>query len=177
MPAVRRRRSDGRPAFVCPQPLLARERVRYVGEPVAFIVADTVNQAKDAAELIDIDYEILPAVVTAEAALTPGAPAVWDDNPGNEAFYHEVGNKAAVDASFARADRIVRDEIRVNRVTANSIEPRGCIAEYDTGQERYTIRCTIQSVHATRAALADHIFNVPQHQIRVVCDNTAAASG
>ena len=176
-PAVRRRRSDGRPAFVCPQPLLAHDQVRYVGEPVAFIVADSVNQAKDAAELIDIDYEILPAVVTAEAALTPGAPLVWDDNPGNEAFYHEVGNKAAVDASFARADRIVRDEIRVNRVTANSMEPRGCIAEYDTGQERYIIRCTIQSVHATRAALADHIFKVPQHQIRVVCDNMGGGFG
>ena len=176
-PAVRRRRSDGRPAFVCPQPLLAHGRVRYVGEPVAFVVADSANQAKDAAELIDIDYEILPAVVTAKAALTPGAPLVWDDNPGNEAFYHEVGDKAAVDAAFARAERIVRDKIHVNRVTANSMEPRGCIAEYDTGQERYTIRCTIQSVHATRAALADHIFKVPQHQIRVVCDNMGGGFG
>ncbi len=158
MPGVRRRRRNGTPAFVCPQPLLAQERVRYVGDPVAFVVADTLDQAKDAAELIEIDYEPLPAVITAAAALAPGAPAVWDENPGNEAFFHEVGNKEAVDAAFASADRIVRDEIRINRVTANSMEPRGCIADYDRDQDRYTIRCTIQSVHATRAALADRIF-------------------
>src|SRR5208282_4128093 len=125
---------------------------------VAFIVADNLDQAKDAAVLVDIDYQELPAVLNAAAALADGAPSVRDDNPGNEAFFHEVGDKAAVDAAFARAARIVRDEIHINRVTANSMEPRGCIAEFDPGQERYTIRCTIQSVHQTRAALADHIF-------------------
>jgi aerobic carbon-monoxide dehydrogenase large subunit len=176
-PGVRRRRSSGASAYVCPQPLLADGRVRYVGDPVAFIVAETLNQAKDAAELIDIDYRPLPAVVTAAAALAPGAVAVWDDNPGNEAFFHEAGDKAAVDAAFARAEHIVRDEIRINRVTANSMEPRGCIAEYDGGRNRYTIRCTIQSVHATRAALADHIFKLPQHQFRVVCDNMGGGFG
>src|SRR6266567_4141790 len=94
---VRRRRRNGAAAFVCPQPLLARDRVRYVGDPIAFIVADTLNQAKDAAELIEIDYEPLPAVITAEASLAAGAPSVWDDNPGNEAFFHEIGDKNAVD--------------------------------------------------------------------------------
>ena len=177
MPGVRRRRRDGTPAFVCPQPLLAQGRVRYVGDPVAFVVADTLNQAKDAAELIEIDYEPLPAVITAAAALAPGAPAVWDENPGNEAFFHEIGSKEAVDAAFARANRVVRDEIRINRVTANSMEPRGCIGEYDRAQDRYTIRCTIQSVHATRAALADRIFKLPQHQFRVVCDNMGGGFG
>src|SRR6516164_10100446 len=83
MPAVRRRRRSGLPAFVCPQPLLAGDRVRYVGDPVAFVVAESLNQAKDAAELIAIDYAVLPAVVGAEGALAPGAPVVWDDNPGN----------------------------------------------------------------------------------------------
>ncbi len=177
MPGVRRRRRDGTPAFVCPQPLLAQGRVRYVGDPVAFIVAETLNQAKDAAELIEVDYEPLPAVVTAAAALAPGAPALWDENPGNEAFFHEIGNSDAVEAAFARADHIVRHEIQMNRVTANPMEPRGCIAEYDRGQERYTIRCTIQSVHATRAALADRIFKLPQHQFRVVCDTMGGGFG
>jgi carbon-monoxide dehydrogenase large subunit len=176
-PGVGRRRSNGSPAFVCPQPLLAQERVRYVGDPVAFIVADTLNQAKDAAELVEIDYEPLPAVITAAAALAPGAAAVWEDNPGNEAFFHEVGDKAAVNAAFARADHIVGDEIHINRVTANSMEPRGCIAEYDPDQDRYTIRCTIQSVHATRAALADQIFKLPQNRFRVVCDNMGGGFG
>ena len=177
MPGVRRRRSSGAPAFVCPQPLLAQERVRYVGDPVAFVVADTLNQAKDAAELVEIDYEPLPAAVTAAAASASGAPVLWDDNPGNEAFFHEVGDKAAVDAAFASARHIVRDEIHINRVTANSMEPRGCIAEYDPDEDRYTIRCTIQSVHATRAALADHIFKLPQNRFRVVCDNMGGGFG
>ena len=177
MPGVRRRRRNGAAAFVCPQPLLARDRVRYVGDPVAFIVAETLNQAKDAAELIEIDYQPLPAVITAEASLAPGAPSVWDDNPGNEAFFHEIGEKNAVDTAFAKADHIVRHTMVINRVTANSMEPRGCVAQYDRDQDRYTIRCTIQSVHATRTALADRIFKLPHHQFRVVCDNMGGGFG
>jgi aerobic carbon-monoxide dehydrogenase large subunit len=176
-PHVPRRRRNGEPAFVCPQPLLAQDRVRYVGDPVAYVVADSLDRAKDAAELIDVDYEILPAVVSAASALASGAAAVWDENPGNEAFFHEVGDKAAVDAALAGAAHIVRDEIRLNRVTANAMEPRGCIAEYDPEDRRYTIRCTIQSVHQTRAALADHIFKLPQHRVRVVCDNMGGGFG
>src|SRR5919112_1459770 len=83
-PLIPRRKKNGAPAYVCPLPLLARERVRHVGQPVAFVVAETLNQAKDAAELLLIEYEELPAVVTAEAAVAPGALPVWDDNPGNE---------------------------------------------------------------------------------------------
>jgi carbon-monoxide dehydrogenase large subunit len=177
MPAVRRRRRNGASAFVCPQPLLARDRVRYVGDPVAFVVADSINQAKDAAELIAVDYEILPAVVGAEAALAPGAPAVWDDNPGNEAFFHEVGDRNAVDSAFAKADHVVRHKTIINRVTANSMEPRGCLANYDRDPDRYTIRCTVQSVHGTRAALADRIFKLPHHQFRVICDNMGGGFG
>jgi len=176
-PLVPRRRRDGSPAFVCPQPLLARDTVRYVGDPVAFIVAETLNQAKDAAERIAIDYEVLPAVVTAEAALALGAPAVWDENPGNEAFFHEVGDQAAVDAAFAKAAHIVRHRAALNRVTANPMEPRGCLAQYDPGEGRYTIRCTVQSVHATRAALAGQIFRLPHHQFRVVCDTMGGGFG
>ncbi|HZT89427.1 MAG TPA: xanthine dehydrogenase family protein molybdopterin-binding subunit [Stellaceae bacterium] len=176
-PLVPRQRRDGSPAFVCPQPLLAQGFVRYVGDPVAFIVAETVDQAKDAAELIEAVYEELPAVTTAEAALAPGAPAVWPENPGNEAFFHEQGDKAAVAAAFARAARVVRERIVVNRITANSMEPRGCLARYDREEDRYTIRCTIQSVHQTRAALAGQIFKVPHHQVRVVCDNMGGGFG
>src|SRR6202011_1174873 len=176
-PLVPRRRRTGRPAFVCPQPILAQEFVRYVGDPVAFIVAETLDQAKDAAELLAIEYEILPAVTTAEAALAPGAPAVWSDNPSNEAFFHEAGNKAAVDAAFAKADRIVRRKTVINRVTANSMEPRGCLAQYDPDDDRYTIRCTVQSVHGPRAMLAEQIFKLPHHKFRVVCDNMGGGFG
>jgi len=176
-PLVPRRKKSGGPAFVCSQPLLAQDHVRYVGDPVAFVVAETLNQAKDAAELIDIDYEPLPAAITAEAAAAPGAPAVWPDNPGNEAFTFEAGDRAAVEAALARAPRVIRMHIPVNRVTANSMEPRGCLAYYDAAEERYTIRCTVQSVHQIRAALAGQIFRVPHHQIRVLCDNMGGGFG
>ena len=176
-PMVPRKRRNGAPAYVCRQPLLAQGRVRYVGEAVAFIVAETLDAARDAAELVEIAYEPLPALVTAAAALAPGAPALWEDNPGNEAFFHEIGDKAAVDAAIVRADHVVSHTIRINRVTANSMEPRGCLAEYDPVDGRYTIRCTIQSVHGTRAALADQIFKLPQNRFRVVCDNMGGGFG
>ena len=176
-PLIPRRKRNGTPAYVCPQPLLARERVRYVGQPVAFIVAETLNQAKDAAELLAVEYERLPAVVSAEAAVAPGAPAVWDDNPGNEAFTYEAGDKQATEAAFARAPAVVRHKIVLNRVTANSMEPRGCLAQYDRDEDRYTIRCTVQSVHQIRAALAGQIFRVPHHQLRVVCDTMGGGFG
>ncbi len=176
-PLVPRRRRGGRPAFVCPQPILAQDYVRYVGDPVAFVVAETLDQAKDAAELLAVEYEVRPAVTTAEAALAPDAPAVWPDNLGNEAFFHEAGNKAAVDAAFARADRIVRRKTVINRITANSMEPRGCLAQYDPDDDRYTIRCTVQSVHGPRAMLAEQIFKLPHHKFRVVCDNMGGGFG
>src|SRR5437588_5363321 len=97
-PLVPRRRGNGGPAFVCPQPLLAQDCVRYVGDPVAFVVAETLDQAKDAAELIAVEYEPLPAVISAEDAMRGDLPALWDDNPGNEAFTFEAGDKAAVEA-------------------------------------------------------------------------------
>ncbi|MGH7055295.1 MAG: xanthine dehydrogenase family protein molybdopterin-binding subunit, partial [Stellaceae bacterium] len=176
-PGVPRRKHDGAPAFVCPQPLLAQGTVRCVGDPVAFVVAESLNAAKDAAERIAIDYEILRAVTSAEAALAPGAPVVWADNPGNEAFFHQTGDKAAVEAGFARAAHVVSHRAQLNRVTANPMEPRGCLAEYDPGEERYTIRCTVQSVHATRDALAGQVFRLPYHRFRVVCDSMGGGFG
>ena len=175
-PVVPRKKADGSPAFVTPQPLLAQERVRYVGEPVAFIVAETLNQAKDAAELIEVDYDMLPAVVTPEASLAPGAPAIWDKNPGNEAFTHEVGDKAKTDALFAQAHKVIKHRIVVNRVTANSMEPRGSIGEYDPVDGRYTLRCTVQSVHAARQVIAD-LMKVAQNRVRVICDNMGGGFG
>ena len=175
--AVPSRRADGAPGFKTPQPLLARNRVRMVGQAVAFIVADTVDEARDAAELIAVDYSPLPVLVTADDALASGAPAVWDDNPGNEAFTHEVGDAAAVEAGFARAAHVVRHRVCINRVTGNPMEPRGCLASYDAHEDRYTIRATVQSAHGTRAILAEQIFDLPQTRFRVVCDNMGGGFG
>ena len=130
-----------------------------------FIVAKTVNQAKDAADLIEVDYEMLLAAIEAEAALAPGAPAVWPANSDNEAFHATAGNKAAVDAAFARTAHVVKHRTVSHRITTNSMEPRACVAEYDPDHDKYTIRCTVQSVHvrsrrskATRASRDDSLF-------------------
>lgn len=176
-PRMPRKRRDGSPAFVCPQPLLARDRVRYIGDYVALVVAETLDQAKDAAELIDIDYEPLPAVVSTESAVRSGAPAVWEQCPDNEAFVHTAGNKAATDAAFAKADRVVRHKMIINRLTTNSMEPRGCLSEYDPREDRYTIRCTVQGPHAVRRTLATQIFKIPETQIRVISENVGGGFG
>ena len=171
------KRSDGTPGFVCVQPLLATDRVRFVGEPVAFVVAETLEQARDAGEAIGVDYEPLPAVVTVDDALAPGAPAVWADNPGDEAFTHAVGNAAAVEAAFAGAAHVVKHRVCVTRVACNAMETRGCLAEYDVDEDRYLLRATVQSVHGIRAQIAGQIFRMPQTKLRVVCDQMGGGFG
>jgi carbon-monoxide dehydrogenase large subunit len=176
-PRVPRKRRDGSPGYISPQPQLARERVRYVGECVAFVVAETLEQAKDAAELISVDYEPLPAIVSTAGAVEPGAVAVWEDCPDNQAWFHEVGNKAAVEAAFAKADHVVRHRMVINRITTNSMEPRGCVAEYDRHDDRYVIRCTVQAPHRTRGIFAAQIFKVPETRVRVISDNMGGGFG
>jgi len=171
------KRADGSPGYASLQPLLAQGRVRFVGEAVAFIVAETINQAKDAAELITIEYAPLPAVITVDDALAPGAPSVWDDNPGNEGFTETRGNAAAVDAAFAKAAHVVSHRVCVNRVTANAMETRGCTGEYDAGEDAYTLRASVQSVHGTRAAIAGQIFGMKQTRLRVICDQMGGGFG
>ena len=176
-PAFAGKRSDGSPGFVCSQPLLAQGRVRFAGEPVAFVVAETVDQAKDAAEMIAVDYEPLPSVASVDDALAPGAPAIWDDNPGNEAFTHVVGDAGAVDAAFASAAHVVRHRVCVNRVAGNAMETRGCLADYDIDEDAYTLRATVQSVHGIRAQIAGQIFGISQNRLRVICDQMGGGFG
>ena len=177
VPRIPRKRRDGTPAFHSPQPHLARARVRYVGDPVAMVVAETAAQAKDAAELIDVEYELLPAVIDIEEAVRPGAHAVWDACPDNQAYFHEAGNKAAVNAAFATADRVVRNRLVINRITANSMEPRGCLAQYDANDDRYILRCTAQSPHRIRNVLATQIFMLPETRFRVISENVGGGFG
>jgi carbon-monoxide dehydrogenase large subunit len=176
MPRMPRKRKDGSPGFSAPQPYLAREFVRFVGEAVAFVVAETVDQAKDAAELIEVEYDSLPSITSTEAAIKPGALAVWEKCPDNVAFYQEWGNKAAVDAAIAKADHVIRHRMIINRITANTMEPRGCLAEYDTHDDRYIIRCTVQAPHRTRASMAG-LLKVPETRIRLIADNVGGGFG
>jgi carbon-monoxide dehydrogenase large subunit len=176
VPRMPRMRRDGSPGFNAPQPHLARGEVRYVGDPVAFVVAETLNQAKDAAELIEVDYEPLPALVSTAAAVEPGAVKIWDACPDNVAFYHEIGNKAAVEAAFASAAHVIKHRMVINRITANSMEPRGSLAEYDEREGRFVIRCTLQAPHRSRAIFAQ-LLKVPEKNVRVICENVGGGFG
>jgi aerobic carbon-monoxide dehydrogenase large subunit len=171
------RRHDGSPQFVTPQPLLARERVRYIGEPVAMVIAETLNEAKDAAELIEVEYEGLPSVTTLEQAIAPGAPLVWEECRDNFAFLHEAGNKVAAEQAIAAADHVIKHRMVINRLTAASIEPRGCIAEYDPRDDRYTLRCTVQGPHQVRRILAQDVLRIPESRVRVISDNVGGGFG
>jgi carbon-monoxide dehydrogenase large subunit len=172
-----RKRRDGAPAFISPQPLLARAHVRYIGDPVALIVAQSLAQAKDAAEAIEVDYEALPAVTSIVDAVLPGAPAVWDECRDNQAFVHELGNKTAVERAFAAAAHVVRHRLVISRLTTNSMEPRGCLADYDAREDRITLRCTVQVPHTMRRTIAEEIFRIPETRFRIIADNVGGGFG
>src|SRR6476659_7548318 len=123
------------PIIVPPRRALARDRVRHIGDPVAFVVADTADQARDAAELIEVAYRPLPAVVDAMAALAAGAPLLWDEALGNLSYRFERGDKAAVEAAFAGAAHIVEIELVNNRLVVAPIEPRAAIGQYDAAAD------------------------------------------
>ena len=176
-PQTPRKRRDGSPAFASPQPFLARERVRYVGDPVAFVVAETLEQGKDAAEAIEVEYEMLPAVATTEEAIMPGAVAVWEGCPDNQAFTHVAGDGAAVTKAIAAAPHVVRHRMVINRLTTNSMEPRGCIAEYAVRDQRTTLRCTVQGPHMIRRAIATEVFKEAETQFRVIAENVGGGFG
>ena len=171
-----RKRPDGSPMFARAHLGLAQDTVRYVGEPVAFVVAETLAQAKDAAELIDIDYEVLPSVTdTAEAA--EGKIAVWDECPDNISNLFEAGNKAATEAAFAMAAHIVKRRYVISRVYAHFMEPRGAIGVWDPGEERFTLYADVQYPHRVRQALATRIFKIPESKIRVIAGDVGGGFG
>src|SRR4051812_24371560 len=156
-----RKRPDGTAAFKTPRPALARDRVRHVGDPVAFVVTETQEQAVDAAELVSVDYAPLPAVAATADTTRPGAPAVWDEGPDNLAFVWEAGNRDAVAQAFAGAAHVTTLDFVVTRVAAAPLEPRGAVGEYDRRAGRYTLHTGIQAPHGLRTLLADQVFRVP----------------
>ncbi|HEY8275249.1 MAG TPA: xanthine dehydrogenase family protein molybdopterin-binding subunit [Pseudolabrys sp.] len=170
------KRRDGSPMYRPRYPILAEDRVRWVGDSVAFVVAETVAQALDAAEMITVDYEELPAVTSTAEAPKPGAPRVWDDCPDNICFVELIGDKAAVDAAFARAAHVTRHRFVINRVTAATMEPRGAVGDYNATDGRYTIYTPIQRPHPTRADLAK-VLKVPESKVRIVTGDTGGSFG
>ncbi len=171
-----RKRPDGSPMFARAHLGLAQGTVRYVGEPVALVVAETLAEAKDAAELIDIDYEMLPSVTdTADAA--EGKIAVWPDCPDNISNLFEAGNKAAADAAFAQAAHIVKRRYVISRVYAHFMEPRGAIGVWDPGEDRFTLYADVQYPHRVRQALTTRIFKIPESKMRVIAGDVGGGFG
>ena len=170
-------RPDGTPMIDPPRPALVRDRVRFVGDPVAFVVAETEACAMDAAERIAVDYEPLPAVSAIEAALADGAPAVWSFCPDNVAFAHEEGDAGAVASAFEGAAHTVRRRFAINRITGAMMEPRGCAGFFDPRDGRYILHSGVQNAHTLRRHLALTVFGVPETRVRVVCDDIGGSFG
>ena len=163
--------------IVCHILVLVSDRVRYVGDYIAFIVAETLAEAKDAAELIDIDFEPLDSNTDTATAPTSEATSVWDDCSDNVSNVIQQGDKAATDAAFAAADRVVKQRFVINRISANPMEMRGCVGNYDQREGRYIVYNDIQSPHALRQILSEEIFNVPQKDVQVIAGNVGGAFG
>ena len=172
-----RKRADGSPMFAPQRPALVVDRVRYVGDPLAMVIADTLDQAKDAAELIDVDYEVLPAVTDTAFAAQPDSPPIWDENPDNISHFHERGDKAPTEAAFAKAAHIVKRRYVISRVHAQYIEPRGAIGVYDPGEDRYTLYADVNYPHRVRNMLANDVLRVPESNVRVVVEDVGGGFG
>jgi aerobic carbon-monoxide dehydrogenase large subunit len=169
--------ADGSQMPQPPYPLLCADTVRHVGDAIAFVIADTLNQARDAAEAIAIDWQPLDAVVGIKAAGADGAPRVWADIAGNVAFDTEVGDRARTDAVFEKADRVVSLTLVNNRVATNYIEPRACVAEYDAGAQRWTLTLGSQGSHSIRDTVAKTIMKVGRDRMRVVTPDVGGGFG
>ncbi len=171
------KRRDGVPGYKPRYPALVEDRVRMIGDYVAFVVAETLYQATDASELIEVDYEPLPAMVSTGDAVKPGMPLVWDDCSNNIGFIQIEGNKEATDAAFARAAHVVKHDFVINRVTAAAMEPRGCIGLFEPVDGRFTIYTTLQRTNVFQTELSQYVLKVPDSKIRVVCGDIGGSFG
>ena len=174
---VPRRTADGSPMFVPPNGGLRRGAVRMVGDPVAWIVAETATQARNASELVEVDYAPLASVTSTADAAAAGSATVWEEAPDNVCFVHELGDKEKVEAAFAQAHHVARIHLDISRVSVAPMEPRACIGEYDRHEGRYTLYTGTQGPHGVRQAIAGPILHVPQNRLRVVSEDMGGAFG
>lgn len=173
--------ADGQAPHVPDRPVLAKGKVRYVGEPVAVVVAETLAQARDAAELIEVDYDELPAVSDMKAAIADGAPQVFDDVPGNLFVNWTMGDKDSTDAAFEKADKVISIDVVNNRIAPTAIEPRAAVAEYDAATDRYTLTTGSQGSHKLRTWITGKngrkAADIPVEKLRVICPDVGGGFG
>jgi carbon-monoxide dehydrogenase large subunit len=168
---------DGSPMKAAPYAALAHDAARYVGNPVAVVVAETKNQARDAAELVEIEYEELHSVVDPARAQAPDAPQIHAEAPGNTIYQWALGDKAAVDQAFAGAAAVVDIDLINNRLVPNPIEPRAATAIYERAEGRFTLYTTSQNPHVTRLVMSAFIGLAPEHKLRVVAPDVGGGFG
>jgi carbon-monoxide dehydrogenase large subunit len=150
-----------------PWPILAKEKIRFVGELIAVVIAESVNQAKDACELIDIEYDDLPAVVSPKKAIQGDSPNIWKEIPNNICFEWELGNKEETEKAFSRAKHHVKIDLKNNRLVPNAMEPRSYIGNYEEGKEEYTLHTTTQLPHIIRMLVCT-VLGLEEHKVRVI---------
>jgi aerobic carbon-monoxide dehydrogenase large subunit len=167
---------DGSPIRYRPRPALSSDKVRFVGDPVACVIAETVAQAKDAAEAISLDIEPLPAVMRASEAAQPGAPQIYDEVPGNVALDYHYGDADKVAAAFAQAAHVARVDLIASRLVVNAIEPRSAIGEYEAATGKWTMHSCSQGVFGQKATLID-ILGAPADKVRVLTGNVGGSFG
>jgi carbon-monoxide dehydrogenase large subunit len=168
---------DGTPLLQTNRTALMSDKVRYVGDPVAFVVAETLAQARDAAEAVVLDIEPLPAVTSAEEAAKPGAPQLYDHIPNNVALDYHYGDTAKVEAAFASAAHVTKLDITNTRVAVVAMEPRAALASYDKISERYTIQVPTQGVAGNRTNLAKNLLKVPNDKVHLLTANVGGSFG
>ena len=170
-------RPDGSPMFEPRRLALQPRKVSFVGDGVAFVVADSPVRARDAADLVEIEYETLPVAISAEKALDEGGPAVWEDCPDNICYRKQIGDAEAVEAAIAGATHVTRTRLPISRVCMNPMEPRAALGCYDESTERYTLYTGSQNPHAMRQWLASTVLEVPESRIRVVSPDMGGSFG
>jgi aerobic carbon-monoxide dehydrogenase large subunit len=168
---------NGQPMKEPKHPLLAQGKVRYVGDQVAVVIAESATQAKDAAELVQVDYDVLPATVRAADARKPGAAVVHDIAEDNTCFVWVLGDKETTDKAFARAAHITTLEFENNRLIPNAIEPRAALASYSRGDDSYTLYVTSQNPHVTRLLMTAFVLGLPEHKVRVISPDVGGGFG
>ncbi|MEK9692399.1 MAG: xanthine dehydrogenase family protein molybdopterin-binding subunit [Rhodospirillaceae bacterium] len=173
----KRKRRDGQPMYEPVRRVLVLDEVKMVGDYVALVIAETIEQAKDAAELIEVDYEPLPSVSNPYEAAKPGAPKVWEESQDNICFVHLVGDKQATDAAMASAAHIVKGRLPVNRSAHATMEPRGAIGDYDSARDFWTLYTAVHYPWQVREELCNKIFRIPESKMRVVCGDMGGSFG
>jgi carbon-monoxide dehydrogenase large subunit len=168
---------DGSPMKAGAHPALAQGKVRYVGDHVAVVIGETLAQAKDAAEKVNVDYETLPAAVDVATTQNAGQPQLHAEAPSNTVYQWHLGDKAAVDAAFGNARHITKIDLVNNRLIPNAIEPRAAIGDYDSGNDNLTLYTTSQNPHVARLVLSAFIGLAPEHKLRVIAPDVGGGFG